>query len=469
MKKIIFSMIAVFVIGGNLYSQFTEDALRLHQTNGTYGARAGGLGFSYIGVSDDISSLIYNPAGLSLIPKSEFSFGFGFDSKTASSLLNSAATDLKSSDAYISNIGFSSPFKTRGGNGAIAIAYNLESNFNNNFETNYFNPNNTFTNYIATKGPQNVKTDNLAYVLWLTDNNLYTPIKDSLYQNNFIKESGGIHSISGGCGYDLNEFFSIGFTLSAKFGSYNYYKEFYEMDTKNKYNSFDSINYTNIDFNRLTVNENIKQSFVGISGIFGIQARISNLLRMGAAIKLPTLYSVDETYSQTAKALFDDGKSPEPPFESDGSNSYRVYSPFVFSGGASMHFAGLTVALGVEYSDPSQLEFSDGPPELNTVNREIIKTLTGQTSYGIGAEYENPLLPVVLRASYNVKSSVYANETSSQNIINLGAGVYLAPNIRLDALARFTETSEIRNYYDNEFIKLKNNPLNLQIQLTYRF
>ena len=61
-----------------VYSQNTNDALRVGYSGLGSSARALGMGNSYIGLSDDASAAFFNPAGFGLIKKIEFSGGLSY-------------------------------------------------------------------------------------------------------------------------------------------------------------------------------------------------------------------------------------------------------------------------------------------------------------------------------------------------------------------------------------------------------
>ena len=133
----------VFIFAERANAQFIEDALRYSVPNGVITQRAGGLGISYLGLSDDYASLLLSPAGLSLISKSELSVGFGFQTNSTDVTFQNQVTGFTGNDAYLSHAGLIGPFKTKIGNAAVGIGYMLESNFSNTYEYSGFNPNNT--------------------------------------------------------------------------------------------------------------------------------------------------------------------------------------------------------------------------------------------------------------------------------------------------------------------------------------
>lgn len=456
-------------------AQFIEDALRLTQKNGYSSPRSGALGVAFHGISDDFSALSYNPAGLSLVGKSEISFGFGFLRNSTETDFLSNVQSLSSNDAYLTHAGVVAPFKTKYGNASIAIGYVLESNFDNNYEYSGFNQNSSYINYRAYNGPDDIN-ENMASYLYLGDidgnGNVFTPITDSLTQKGFVQEKGGLHKVVGGAGFDLSDFASLGFTIEGKWGTYDYTREYEEIDTYDKYN-VNAADFSDVDMQRFWMEESVLQDISGISGSVGIQGKLGNFVRFGANIKFPTFYSIEEEFYQEANAFFDDGSSIDPPYNVSGQTSYKVTTPWEYSGGVSVHAAGITFSAGVSYSDVTQLEFSDATEEVERLNRTILTELVGQTSWGFGVEYNFPILPLAVRGSFSSTTSPYSDDVPGATINNfaLGGGIYLAKNIRLDGMFRFTDYSQMRaNYGENMSQYVMNlNPLDIGLQLTYRY
>lgn len=500
MKKffILFGMILSISYLSN--SQSMEDGLRLMQSNSYISARAGGLGVSYYGISDDYSAMFFNPAGLSLVSRPEFTFGLGFTrNNTETSFINNK-TEFNSNDAYITSAGMAIPFRTKIGNAAIGLGYALESNFDNNIKYNAYNTKSTMTGYYTNSATPSSDTnmiyDNLPGYLVLAgynkdgNNKLYTLINNNLMQSAFVQEEGGIHDIAFSAAFDLNEYVSVGATIIGKFGNYKYIREFIESDINNYYTDKDTIyfympNYTDkskLDFDRLTVDENIEQSISGISGSVGVQGRFKNFLRYGVTIKFPTYYSIDENWSQEASARFDDGYESTYPYQNKGENSYSITTPFIYSAGVSVNSYDLTISGGIEYTDASQLSFSKALKAMEKFNLSIVQQLVGQFTWSVGAEYMIPLTPLEIRASYSSTSSPY-NENidgADLSVIAFGAGIYLAPNIRLDGMFRTSKFSQIRTNYglntDADFYDETTGksylytakPWDVSLQLTYR-
>ncbi len=464
-------------------AQFVEDALRYTSPNSIITARTGGLGVAYHGVADDIGALIFNPAGLSLIQKNEMSFGLGFSRNIANSSYFGSDNEFKSNSEYLTHFALASPIKLPKGKATFAVGYFLENDFDNAIKTEGFNSKYSMIASETQNGPNSVD-DNWAYTLYLADKNsngqgFYTPYTDSMAQSSFTQESGGLHNISGGAGIDLNENVSIGISLTGKWGSYKYNRKFTESDPLGVYNNTFIDGYS---LNYLQTDENLTSKISGLTGAVGVQVRILELMRFSAKVKFPTWYQIDENFSSNYTAYYKsvptNGQNSY--FYNTGNleNSYNLTTPFVYAAGFSAHVSGFTFAVGVEYTDASQISFSDALPQVMDLNNQLIMEIIGLTTWGFAAEYELPLVPIAVRASFSKTTSPYTLDiaNAAKDIIGLGASFYLDKNIRIDALMRFTDVSELRtNYSANYDMKaytqytLRNQPLNIGFGVTYRY
>jgi hypothetical protein len=479
--KLLIIVSGVFCIQNSLFSQFIEDALRYSKPNGLISARVAALGVSYNGLIDDIGAILYNPAGLTLIGKSELSLGLGFTrNSTESDYLNSSSL-FKTNNEFVTNFGLASAFKINKRKAAIGIGYFLENNFNNSMKFTVFNP---YSSYIGSEADFGDRTDSLnwAYQLYLANksgNTFISPFNDSLTQNLFIMEKGGLHSVTGAMAFDVNDNVTLGLSISGKWGTYTYRSEYTESDDNNY---FSNISVDGFTFQSLESVQDISQKVAGITGAVGVQARLENFMRFGASIKFPTWYQFDENFNQKITAYYTNQKPRYKPsnddLSSNNENSYNMTTPFVYSAGVSVNGMGLTFAAGVEYTDVTQIEFSDAIPKLISLNSKIIQELVGQTTWGFGLEYDPQIIPIVGRISYSRTTSPYFKDIPNANKSNfaIGGGIYLAENVRLDGVFKWTEFSEQRiNYKETEnpltyssYI-LKNNPLNIGFTMTYRY
>lgn len=473
--------ILLLILAFPLKAQFMEDALRYSNTNGIITPRAAGLNVAYHGISDDMAALYFNPAGLALIGKSEFSIGLGFEVAGTKTDFRGIEKELSRNNSYISHIGLAAPFDYDNSKGALAIAYFYEDGFNNTHEFSAFNTQNSAI-FSETHGRFLVPEENWAYQLYLNntinDENgnvigYNTPYKDSLSQNGTVIETGGLHNISGGVSFELNEFVSMGFSITGKWGGYDYEKDYFEADDRNVYSS---VSIDGRRFQSLQTNQKVSSDLSGVTGSIGLQSRLMDFMRLGVAVKFPTYYEIEETFGNRIDANFTNAQSEF--FEWDGQNSYNLRTPFVYSAGVSVHGMGMTFAAGVEYQDASQTEFSDAIEAVEDINIQIVRELIGQTTWGFGLEYKIPFVPLAARAGYSRTTSPYHDDIPNANLSNfsVGGSLYLGKNIRMDGVFRWTDVSKLRTAYgDNAYpqtianYEVNNSPLNIAIGFTYRY
>ena len=136
-KLVFIVLIASYSISN---SQYIEDALRYTSPNGIITPRAAAMNVSFYGISDDISALYYNPAGLTLIGKSELSFGLGFTTTENETDFISTKNLLRTNNEYITHAGIAIPVEFEDTKAAIAIGYFYEDDYNSILNFSGFNP-----------------------------------------------------------------------------------------------------------------------------------------------------------------------------------------------------------------------------------------------------------------------------------------------------------------------------------------
>ncbi len=456
-----------------LRAQYVEDAVRILKDDHQATPRTGALGVAYHGILDDIATLSYNPAGLALLGNKEFSVSFGFERVNTQTDYFGVIQDFGTNTGYINHIGIAGPVNSQKNNVALGVMYFREAGYNNYYNFDIFNTQSSAVLDQAKYGPGNFD-DNWAYQLYLADDQLITPIDDSLRQINFVQEDGGLHNITGGISLDLNDNMAIGFALTGKWGSYEYSRFYREIDVLNIYTA------DNLEFDNLEIREDYEQSISGVTGSIGFLAKIENFMRIGMNIKLPTFYNITENFSSSIDATFDfpdeDGYSTYF-IDNSGDNDYDIVSPFIYSVGLSIHQFGLTLAAGFEYKDATQLEFNDAIYEVMILNQDIIRDLTGQMNVGGAIEYMIPKAPIVLRGSYSLETTPYKDKIEGGDLktYGFGAGIFIGEKVRLDLMGRIAESSHLRvNYGFEEDIEtyapytFKLAPMTITLGFTYR-
>ncbi|GBD07575.1 hypothetical protein HRbin21_01405 [bacterium HR21] len=456
-----------------LQAQFIDDALRLARLDGSMTPRSGALGIGFTALADDIGALAYNPAGLTLIPGIEVTGGLFFARNSTQTSFLTTSTPAASNSTALTHLGVATSERWGSTRAALGVAYALDNDYESSLRYSAFNPSSSIIAYWTGQTP--LPRENWAFRLYLADTvngRMVTPVQDSLQQDSFIRERGGLHSLTGGIAFELSRWVSLGFTVALKYGRFTYSRDYRETDVLNRYNWLDTVQFTNVDFHELQLREDLTQELSGITGSIGLLFRMGNFFRLGLVTRFPTFFQVRERFSQSAIASFDNGDKKR--LSEEGQNSYNVRTPFVFSGAVALHVpeVGLTFTAGAAYSDVTQLEFTDAPWEILQLNRLILEQLVGQTLWGGGLEWQVPTLPLTLRASYNSITSPYGQDIpgATTAIFAAGGALYLAPNLRLDFLLRRLEVSELRRSYgDQVSYILTRTPFTVAAGLTYRY
>jgi long-subunit fatty acid transport protein len=452
-------LIAILLATGYaMQAQVVEDAIRMIGFNGNITARAGVLGVSNHGISDDASAIFYNPAGLFLARKGELNIGAGLSNNVMNTQYLGTSSSFSETNPFFSNIAIVAPVKENNEGFVFGLGYFRETNFSQ--ITNYEGFNRGFSKQEISVGAN-------------TDDNIRL---DSLYQNGFVNESGGINNITGAMGFQLNKNFLLGASLIGKFGSYNYYRELGEFDRLNRYNA--ASNY-NVDELREIVS--YQQGISGFALSVGAMALVGDVARISAKIQSPTFYGITESFSQENYVLTDPVNGFRNKIGADANNdintqNYSITTPWVLSAGASINLLNsLTLAIGVDYADAAQTSFSSDESGVNfaQLNNQILRDLRGYVRWGASAEYKIPLLNFFVLAGYEKQTSPYKEVLNRVESISFGLGYVFDESVRVDANVRSTqfdgsyyvyEVGDRRYDYTYSF-----NPVQFGLGITYRY
>ncbi|MCS6808830.1 MAG: hypothetical protein NZ661_08460 [Candidatus Kapabacteria bacterium] len=461
-----------------IYAQavYIEDALRYSLINGMLTPRAGALGLSFAGLADDYAALYVNPAGLTLLPLTEFSASGQINSYSSSVTHFGSTAPAYRTSPHMSHIGIAFPIRVgESGNYTIALGYAREIDFAGGDSIAGFN---TVSSLIGA-WVDNQRTGNLdgnpAWELALADvvnNRFVTPLRNNLQQNVSIDESGALSTLSIGIGVDITRNLSLGLSIVGIFGEYSYRRVFQETDIQNRYVRLDTRNLTDIDFSQMRAIELVDHSISGSRLVAGAQMRFGENVRAGLSASLPLGMQIIERVSTSYSALFDNGdrrfynpNDPQP-------LALNLTLPWTLGAGAAAHLSGLVVTAGAELSDAPSIRASGRSIDVNAVQRAATQLLRMQFRAGVGAEYEFPNKPFVVRGSVAYHSSPYLQQSVSAGAIStigLGGGYYVAPNARLDIAYRLSFRSYTTLLYSGAAYHSEQRLQQVAIQYVVRF
>ncbi|MBP1646699.1 MAG: rane protein involved in aromatic hydrocarbon degradation [Bacteroidetes bacterium] len=480
MRRVWF-LIAVTVGISQQYAsaQFIEDALRLGNQGIGVGARSLGMGNAYTGVASDFSALYWNPAGLAQARYGEFSFGLSYLNNKDKSAFNGNADEAgqyTSSATNLNTLGLVLPVPVRRGSLVFAFGYNRQSNFTSGMGFEGFNPVSSIIQTWAPNGEKYPEEITLAEELELADADTVTgtfisPINGNVTQMGEAIEKGGLNNWSLGGGVDLAKNLSVGVTLTYVAGSYRYDRNYQETAAQGTY-------APPYDMKALVTDEFIDGDIDGFNAKFGLLYRLPDWFRLGLAVKTPTSFSVKESFGTSATSYFwtldPQGYSSYGPIDEPGTGEYTVVTPWVFSAGASLMLWHLVISGDVDYTDWTQLEFTESNSDLDIqgLNREIRNTFRPAMNLRGGAEIEPFDLGVRFRAGFTYNQSPYKDDpkTFDQKYLTAGLGLELGEATMLDAGYAYGWWDTYRVNYDQTSRvdeKIKTNTFILT--LTHRF
>ncbi len=408
----LFLLALLHALSSTAYAQNELDAIRFSQPGLGVGARALGMGGAYTGIANDYSAIFYNPAGLGQIKRLEFNLGFDFyQYNSKASYLNTTQPAVSSRTA-IQSLGFVMPFPTYQGSFVVAFGYNRQANFTGVQNVTAFNSSQSILDGLAASSSprfdfnNNIILRDLAAYAWeqflLNDSaGMYVnPIRGNVLQQSELLEDGGRNLFAIAVSVEVAPSLFVGGTVNFVSGNYTYNRTYRESDVQGRYEKFQS----------LKLEETIETDMTGWNVKAGLMYVLNDHLRLALAVETPTTLNLDELSTQTLSSRFKSAPAPNQPLSfSDRLPSnrfkYRLYTPFILSGGISLDEPNFTISAQASFTDWTQLQYRADGESLAELNR-IFKTDFQQTiDYAVGAELRSIFLPVCVRAGYHYQMS----------------------------------------------------------------
>ena len=470
-------------------AQFAEDALRFSTFNLNVGARSSGMGNTSIGLADDYSALFTNPAGLTLLRSFEFSVGLSNSNFGNDVSFYGVTTKTDNRVTNLSNLGFVYPVPTKRGSLSFAFGFARVANYSTSASFSGFNPNssviqsmvpNVNLSGMTESDRKDFLDNNLPYQVYLAEldtvkGQLYPLVKDNVQQEGVVREGGGLNNWSLGGAIDIAKNLSLGVGFNLLSGSYTYDRVYTESDSKGLYQTYDP-KARKTDFDRFRFQSTISSDIGGFNVLVGLMYRKQGRYKIGFTVRTPTSYEISEDFSEVGTAWYDNGDRYE--MKKPGSTKYNVRTPVVLSGGASFQVTDWMMLAGdAEYTDWTQMEFTNDNPDLIEENRVIRDVMQATTNLRGGAEFTLFDLGLKLRGGVVYNPSPYKGDPKDydQLYYTAGLGIIVDENVILNASYAIGKWKTFRdNYYipglatpsrTNESV----NSQTLDVTLSYRF
>jgi hypothetical protein len=452
MKKTIYFPLALFLfltcVHNSLFAQNTSDALRLSLPGFSLNARSLGMGNAFTGVANDFSATYWNPAGIGMIENSEMTFSLSHTTTKDNSTYLENSTFYDNTSTNLDNVGFIFPFPTTQGSFVMALGYSKVNNYNAGLQYAGFNTQSSIINDWAPAEERfsYFPTSSYAYQLWLANvestmsgndwEYFYnSPIRKNLSQKGTLLENGGMNLWSVSASFEAAPELFLGATLNIIRGTYNYSNEYTEQDTKNYYSLSATPGY---DFDYLRIEETIKEDIGGYNMILGMFYNFMEDGSFGISLHTPSYLSLRDDFrilrESSINSKFYTYDDPENITDPANFTEFEIATPFVFSFGASYRIQNFLLSASSEFTDWTQMEFTNITPDLEYLNRKIKETYRSALSYHLGMEYYIPYSTMIVRGGYMYLPSAYKKDPTSfdKKYITLGASFTLEESIVID-------------------------------------
>jgi len=456
MRKAIFFLSFLFLAIA-INAQTPADALRYAQTSVFGTARTTGIGGGIGALGADFSVLSTNPAGLATYRRSEFVITPGFFASDVEATLQSDAVSnplMTENDSkfLLNNIGVvvtSQPIASKWKTFNIGIGLNQLANFNRQLSFQGRSVGtivDRFEEQANGTGFSDFESGLAFDALALYDadgdgffESDFTGFPDVLIQKDqTVLEEGSINELVFSIAGNYNEKLMIGATLGLPFLSFEQNKTYQERDPFSDANPDGDIPF----FDELTYTEDLRTTGVGVNLKLGMIYRLSQMVRLGAAVHTPTAYNLEDNFTTSFRYVFlDVDEEGEPVINDntadspDGLFEYRYSTPWRFIGSAGFLFGkNGFVSADVEYVNYGGANFNLTSDSENPEDAAFEEELNGQ----IEEQFQSAL-------------NVRVGGELALNIFRLRGGIGL-----LGAPEAFNEADFIYNYSLGAGLRLQN-------------
>lgn len=477
-------LLSILLIHGISRAQYAEDVLRFSTFNMGIGARAAGMGNTSIGVADDFSALYTNPAGLASLRSFEFSAGLSNAGYINDATFFGSMTNASNKVTNLNNLGLVYPVPTSRGSLSFGFGFARVANYATSASFKGFNPGSSIIesltpdvnlNSMSAADRKDLLDKNLPFQIFLSDTvrgRLYPNVTDSVQQEGNVLEGGGLNSWSFGGALEIARGLTLGVGINILSGSYTYDRLYTETDSRNIYHYGPPF-----DLSRFTYESTIRSEISGYNLLIGLMYRKQGAYKIGVTVRTPTYFDISEDFADIGSSWFDNGDSYSS--KNLGSTKYAVKTPLVLSGGVSVQVRDwLLLAGDAEFTDWTQMEFTNDNPDLVAENRAIRDLFRSTTNLRGGAEFLLLNYGIRLRGGIVYNPSPYKGDPSSRDQLYYTAGIGAAvdENVFLNASLAIGKWNTLRdNYYlsgtstpPSQTAEAVNTNL-LNVTLSYRF
>jgi len=497
MKRLIFFFFILYTTL-NLSAQTTADALRFSQFGVGGTARTVAIGGAIGALGGDFSVISTNPAGLGIYQASEFTMTPSFFLSSVDAQLvdgGQGAFTEDNTNFNFNNIGIvfgkkvvNERSKWRTSNFSIGI--NRLANFNGGFSYQ----GTTTGSYVdffqeQAEGLLPEEFNDFDTGLAWDVGAIFDLELDRFYEtdvelvpgapiqkNQSIDRSGSINELVFGLGGYRGDKLMLGITLGVPIASFTERSVYQESDTEEDLIPF---------YNSLSYTQELETRGFGLNLKVGAIYRVSNAIRIGAAVHTPTRFRLTDDFQTSLVYDFtDDGTGNDGALESSSPEStfdYDLKTPWRFIGSGALFIKRKGfISAEVEYINYGGASFkeprtADGVSVntgfFNDLNQDVSDEFTSALLIRFGGEYA--LKKLRFRAGVNVAGTPFADESGFTNP-EYSAGIgFREKKFFVDAVYTLSTTNEGFSPYTSnisqQLVTLDDQRNRLLLTLGFRF
>jgi long-subunit fatty acid transport protein len=342
------------------------------------GARAMGMGGAAIAVSEDISALYWNPAGLAQVRRIEISGGLSHQRYTSKSTYFANDVKDRESNTRLNALGMVFPVPTYRGSLVFALGAGRVRNFDALFVQSGYS------------------------------------LSDNVMVDGRETQSGGLFAWSVGGAIDVSPTLSLGASINLFDGDYDYDWDVTHADTRD----FFVIETSHI-------HDTVSEDFDGLNVKLGGLLRLSRFVKAGLTITSPITYDISGDVVEREEYVYDDGgvdRFVDTYFAED-----EVSTPWEFGFGMAWSLPTFLMAADLRYIDWSQMKSK-------YYSREDYEDYEETLSLSIGGEYILPLRGAKVRAGFASEPIAFRSPriVEDRKYYTLGAGFLVGQVMTLD-------------------------------------
>ncbi len=414
---------------GNTQAQtYAEEALMVSRIRPGGSARIQAMGGVQNALGGDVSSAYYNPAGLGMYNRSDFSVTPAYAITTYSSTyLGNTTSDARNS-LMIPNLGVAFHAGQDGSKGlwggTLGISFTRINDFNETFTYSGTNPDNSIIDYFITdasgtgtsqfspSGFNYNSPTGLAFFNYLIgpqdiltppgpSDQYFTDVTGVPNQSEVVKNSGAQNQWSLSYGVNFNDKIFVGGGLGITTLSYKSEKTYTETFTD-----------VGQPMSKMQLQESLTLEGTGINATAGIIFRPKDSFQLGFSFTTPTAYEVDDNYSakmttewNSFEYLPGEFLTNEEASTDNLTSTYSLITPWRLSLGLTYFFQ----KKGFLSADAEWLNYSttkyDGDEDYSGDNQQIKNLYKSTFNIRIGGEYR--IKNYRIRAGYSLMADPF--------------------------------------------------------------